>query len=128
MDLSNFVSALPSIGPQATPTTTVMLPPLEIKVMSWNIHGKGVARHRNELVPAVVGVMKPDVLLLQETTTDKLVNLIKDQGRGMGRQYEEVSAANKKESRVLYDSNLFEEVPKYFKMYSQERWEGSKSL
>ena len=108
MDLSNPVSALPPIGPQATPTTTGTLPPLEIKVMSWNIHGGGMAEYRNELVPAVVRVMNPDVLLLQETKTDKLVNLIKGQ---------EVRAKDKSESRVLYNSNLFEAVSRDEKIF-----------
>ena len=110
--IGSLGDALPSV-PQATPTTTgEQQPPLEIKVMSWNIHGGGGAGHRNRLVPAVVREMKPDVLLLQQTKPDTLVNLIKDQGRGMGRQYDEVSAADKSESRVLYDSNLFEAVPR----------------
>ena len=110
-NMESLGNALPSIEPQATPTKTGTLP---IKVMSWNIHGsddKGMAEYRNELVPAVVRVMNPDVLLLQETRTDILVDKIK--GKGIM----EVSALDKSESRVLYNSNLFEAVSRDEKIF-----------
>ena len=48
---------------------------LEIKVVSWNINGPGKAEPRNLLVPAVVQKENPDVLLLQEVPSDKIISL-----------------------------------------------------
>ena len=80
-------------------------------MLSWNINGspsKGQASVRNRLVPSVTWDIDPDVLLLQETKTDVLVNNIK---RALGKSYIEVCAPNKAESRILYDSYMFTAIP-----------------
>ena len=77
-----------------------------LKVMLFNINGKSPAAARNVLVPRIVEKMNPDILLLQETTTDKLVAALAAEGR----EYEQVHSSNKKESRILYDTNVFERV------------------
>ena len=110
MDLSSFRETLPPVSGGSS-LEEGEGPRLEIKVMSWNINGRGPAQDRNRLVPLVVREVGPDVLLLQETETDALVTGIRSQARGAGRGYEEVSAGNTKEARVLYDSKLYEAIP-----------------
>ena len=83
--------------------------PLRIKVLLWNIHGPGRANLRNQLVPRVARAINPDVLLLQETKTDILVNTIR--AEVLGRNYSEEPARERKESRILYDSELYEAIP-----------------
>ena len=102
-----------------------------VKVLLWNIHGgtrkskqsdaagaeemnpdkldaQSAYGARNLLVPRVVKKVDPDILLLQETTTDKLVDkIIKYTDRG----YQQVQAGNTTESRILY-SNKYTEVSK----------------
>ena len=79
-------------------------------MLLWNIHGPGRANLRNQLVPRVARAINPDVLLLQETKTDILVNTIR--AEVLGRNYSEVHARERKESRVLYDSNIYEAIPR----------------
>ena len=74
----------------------------DIKVASWNIEGPGRAGPHNDLVPLVVDDIKPDVLLLQDATTDKLIKLIKEQCQD--RSYVCEVAGDKKQARILYDS------------------------
>lgn len=108
LDLSSLGAALPShssdVKSKPRPKT------LEIRILSWNIYGPGAAGPRNLLVPLVVKRMNPDVVLLQETRTDKLIRSIKDEV-SMMRAYREVRAGKKEESRVLYDSNIYEDIP-----------------
>ena len=109
LDMSSLGEALPPAnGRPSIPKGEG--PKLEIKVMSWNINGRGSAQDRNRLVPVVIREMRPDVLLLQETKTDALVSSIVSQAKGVGRVYEEVSAGNTTEARVLYDSRLYEAI------------------
>ena len=83
------------VGTEVPPTT---------KVLSWNIYGSGrAAKVRKELVPQVIKTVDPDILLLQETKVD-LIGSIKN------RKYKKVQAGDKKESHVLYDSDLYEDV------------------
>ncbi|CAI8041274.1 hypothetical protein GBAR_LOCUS22949 [Geodia barretti] len=109
LDLSSLREALPP----ATGRPSIHEgegPQLEIKVMSWNINGRGSAQDRNRLVPVVIREMRSDVLLLQETKTDALVSSIMSQAKGVGRVYKEVSAGDTREARVLYDSSLYEAI------------------
>ena len=77
---------------------------LEIKVVSWNINGPGKAEPRNLLVPAVVQKENPDVLLLQEVPSDKIISLCNNNSR----TYCSVTAGKSSEARILYDPILFE--------------------
>ena len=107
LDLSSFWSALPLLAPLVQ-TTRCQLIDLGIKILSWNIWcSKGVAEARNTMVPEVVRHIDPDVMLLQETHTDKLVNLIMNSYPG---RYMQVCAGNKKEARVIYDCQRFEGI------------------
>ena len=93
------------------------------KVLSWNIWGsteRGVSGHRNDLVPAVVERIDPDVLLLQETKTNRLVTLIKGAGTENGRRYKEVEAGDKEESRVLYDANIYTPINNRERLFPQD--------
>lgn len=110
VDLSSVRAALPSESSEvkSKPSKAEQPKPLEIKVLSWNIHGPGKAEPRNLLVPRVIQKINPDVLLLQETATNKLVQSIKDEGR---RVYHEVCAGKKTESRVVFDSDIYENIP-----------------
>ena len=111
LDLRSLREALPpASGGPSYPLDKEEGPPLEIKVMSWNINGRGSAQDRNRLVPLVVRETRPDVLLLQETKTDVLVSSIKSQAREVGILYEQISADDKTEARVLYDSRRYEAI------------------
>ena len=59
------------------------------------------------MVPEVVRHINPDIMLLQETRTHKLVNLITDNYPG---RYMQVCAGDKKEARVIYDCQRFEGI------------------
>ena len=60
------------------------------------------------MVPKVVRhIRHPDVMLLQETRTDLLVQLIMNSYPG---RYMQVCAGNKKEARVIYDCQRFEGI------------------
>ena len=113
MALDSFGSlreTLPDSSSEGASSTWPEQPqPLRIKVLLWNIHGPGKADLRNQLVPHVARAINPDVLLLQETKTDLLVNTIR--AEVLGRNYTEVQARDRKESRVLYDSNIYEAIP-----------------
>ena len=113
------VKSKPKGGKRGGDTKTVVKPePKETGiVLLWNINGPGKAEPRNQLVPRVVKAINPDVLLLQETTTDKLVNSITN------RVYRQVPAGDKKESRVLYDSHLYEDISqeKIFSIHGTRR-------
>ena len=103
IDMSSVKNALSSISTTSNRTTaseTEILPPT--RVLLWNIHGETRipgTEVRNLLVPRVVQVVNPDILLLQETKTDKLVDeIIEYTDRG----YQQVQAENRFESRILY--------------------------
>ena len=82
-----------------------------ITVLSWNIRGKSgsKAEPRNLLVPRVVDCIDPDVLLLQEIPSDKIIKKISCQTQG--RTYVSLNAGNRFEARVMYDSRLLEPMP-----------------
>ena len=104
-------------------------PQLEIEVMLWNISGstdRGFAKMRNMLVPAVIGGMRPDVLLLQETKTNVLVKSIISEATGV--MYQQVSAVNIQQARVLYDFTLYEEISPYDGVFPGRRGRGPISL
>ena len=109
-DMSSLGEALPPANGRPSIPQEGERPQLEIKVMLWNINGPGSAKYRNGMVPVVVKETRPDVLLLQETTTDLLVNSIISQANGVAREYKEVKADDKTEARVLYDSRLYEAI------------------
>lgn len=82
---------------------------LLLTVVSWNVHGsthKGMAGARNLLVPRVIERINPDVLLLQETKTDKLVKRIIEASKPR-RSYVCIHTGDKKEAQILYDSKLY---------------------
>ena len=84
------------------------------KVMSWNIHGssrKGMAEARNVIVPRVIKKINPDIALLQETKTNKLVNRVVEAAKPLQRCYETVCAGNRGETRILYDADLYTPTP-----------------
>ena len=111
LDLSSLRETLPpASGGPSYPLDKEEGPQLEIKVLSWNINGRGSAQDRNRLVPLVIKEIRPDVLLLQETKTDALVSSIRSQAREVGRDYEQISAGDTTEARVLYDSRLYEAI------------------
>ena len=88
-------------------------PPLRLKVLSWNIFGspvQGMADRRNRLVPGVVETINPDVLLLQETKTQLLLRSITEAGNRRNRQYTQVPAGDPKESQILYDSKIYDNI------------------
>ena len=136
LDLSSLEKALPSSSSsdhkEGVGGSSADHPPLVIKVMCWNIHGsagRGSSQHRNRLVPLVARQVNPDVLLLQETKTDTLVSNIKRKASEIGRSYEEVSAANTSESRVLYDSKIYEGIdPRRDRVFPGEGGTGRRSL
>ena len=130
LNLSSLSKFLPS-SPDQSPSDRYkpVNPPLNIKVMSWNIHGSaasGSSQHRNRLIPLIITYINPDVLLLQETKTDTLINTIKRKAIGNGRNYQEVSAGNTTESRVLYDSRVYESIEprreRIFQGEGERRW------
>lgn len=91
-----------------------------LSVLSWNIMGKsrsGLAHARNVLVPKIVGDVNPDVVLLQEIGSTKIVNYIASTCSFMwGRLYKYVSTDKQngtyvKAAGVLYDSHKFMVVP-----------------
>ena len=84
-----------------------------IKVLCWNINGSGITEARNCLVPAVVRAESPDVLLLQEKTSDVIVRLCqKFKNYGV---VETIPVGEKKlvESLILYDQNKYELLVQY---------------
>ena len=106
-DLSPLASALPQFQP---PTPSFV----DIIVLSWNIRGKSgcKALPRNLLVHHVVSDINPDVILLQEVPSDMIINdLIVPWCEVKNRIYHCVSAGDKGEARVLYDSCMFEPYP-----------------
>ena len=64
-----------------------------------------MAACRNRLVPDIIAAIKPDVILLQETRTDKLIDEIIR--RLCPKTYEQVCASDTKESRILYNSVMY---------------------
>ena len=82
--------------------------PPQFTVLSWNIKGESgsLAEPRNILVPRVVNHVNPDVLLLQEIPSDKIIKKISSQAKR--RKYEQVNAGIRSEARVVYDSDVFE--------------------
>ena len=113
-DVRSLGDALPTVGDSSYVESKST--PVEIKVLSWNINGEGMAELRNRLVPAVVRKISPAIVLLQETTTDKLVKSIE----AAGRSYVEVRAGDKTESRVLYDGKKYEAISNDQKLFPGE--------
>ena len=113
-DVRSLGDALPTVGDSSYVESKST--PVEIKELSWNINGEGMAELRNRLVPAVVRKISPAIVLLQETTTDKLVNSIK----ATGGSYEEVRAGDRTESRVLYDEEIYEAISNDQKLFPGE--------
>lgn len=79
-----------------------------IKVMSWNIHGPGRARVRNDLIPVAATRINPDVMLLQNTRTNLLVDIF---DTVLVENFAEVEAGRRRESRILYNTERFEAIP-----------------
>jgi len=83
-----------------------------IVILSWNIHGAadGIAEPRKLLVPRVVDNVNPDVLLLQETRTNILIESIMQQHQQLRTYeiYEPGNPGDENEARVVYDSEIFE--------------------
>lgn len=79
--------------------------PFIIRVLSWNICGRSVSEDRNRLVPAVVHKIYPDIMLLQETKTTKLINFIK---KGLRNYVAKYTTNNRREAQILYDSDKYE--------------------
>lgn len=111
-DFNDFKKALPTPstrgeqGPQKIPA---------LKVLSWNIHGRtyeGTAAARNHLVPRVVSRLNPDVMLLQEIRTQKIVGYVVAQCRQDNNRplYVSVNAGVETEARILYDGRMFQFV------------------
>ena len=67
-----------------------------------------MAACRNRLVPAIIADIKPDVMLLQETRTDKLIDEIRR--RLNTKTYEKAWASDRRESRILYDSLMYNNI------------------
>ena len=114
-DLSSLKAALPSPPPPAA-ARPPPVPPLELTVLSWNIHGStsaGMPDCRNLLVPRVIAHVNPDVIMLQEIPSQKLLNAVIDYCKQFGRPYSWIAtdrrpADRKTEAMVLYNSKLFE--------------------
>ena len=106
----SFARALPSLPPPTDHPPPV--PPLELTVLSWNIHGlssKGMAGCRNRLVPRVIATINPDVIMLQENYTKIILDdIIGHCNIKNDRRYSWIAADTEEEAKVLYDSNLFE--------------------
>ena len=85
-DLNSLKENLPPSCP--VKSKPELQPQLELTVLSWNINGPGLAKHRNRLVPAVVRQVNPDVLLLQETKTDKLIRRINEENSNKYKPFE----------------------------------------
>ena len=125
-DMGPLNEALPSVSTTGGPAKAEQKR-LEMKVLSWNIHGSSSAERRNNLVPQLVRQASPDVLLLQETKTKKLVQAIINENVATKR-YTPVEAKKKNESQVLYDSNIYEAIPKEQKIFPGKDGSGPISL
>ena len=104
--LPQIAISLPDIPQGSTNLAPPPLPPLNIRVLLWNINGsnaKGDAAARKHLVTGVVRNVNPDVILLQEVKYDTWIKeIIND--------YKEVRAKEKTESRILFKKGNFEYV------------------
>ena len=67
-----------------------------------------MAACRNLLVPDIIAEIKPDVMLLQETRTDKLIDEIRR--RLYTKTYEKAWASDRRESRILYNSLMYNNI------------------
>ncbi len=77
IDLSSLEAALPLAGPQpGEQHGAVRTIRLEVRVLSWNVKGPGAPGPRYALVPRVVENIDPDILPLQEPSTEKLIKEI----------------------------------------------------
>ena len=110
LDLSSLGKSLPPTGMGQGAQPGAGVAGLEITILSWNINGPGEADLRNYLVPRVVSHANPDVLLLQEVPSDKIINhhIIPQCNQARGRSYQCVNGGKRTEARVLYDSRVFE--------------------
>ena len=112
-NLTSFMKALPSVDRSRT-ANPWLPPPLDIRVLVWNVNGKPKAKYRNALVPSVAGVIDADVMLLQEVMTKyKLFELIK-RSCGNYRNWRSITAGIWWESCILYDANKFDHIDPYF--------------
>ncbi|CAI8041273.1 hypothetical protein GBAR_LOCUS22949 [Geodia barretti] len=108
----------------------------EIKVLLWNINGYSLDKEksaegeveikvmgsgitppaRHAIVASVVEEKDPDILLLQEITTQVIVGEIVKAGKVKGREYKQIvpkkeegaKKTSSEEARVLYDTKKFE--------------------
>ena len=114
---------------------------LKVRVLSWNINGgtqRGKSERRNLYVPEVVRIVDPDVLLLQEVPSEKIMKMLAPYGiiprckeknnrkyrsvytrpieKRREKKHEKLKTIKKakkrkgKEARILYDSKLFEKL------------------
>ena len=121
-DMESLRAALPFPQRHIAHTASANTSPVPVKVMLWNIHGDssaGLSGIRNELVPTVVHTVNPDIILLQETKTDKLVNKIIE-NRGLVGRYEQVQASDKTKSRILYAARNYTEIPQNTRIFPQQ--------
>lgn len=110
-DFNSFKKELTSIKDNLT-SAIKKVPPFQetsnIVVLSWNINGEDPAAARNVMVSKIVGDINPDVLLLQEVKSEKMVKYIASTcSIRWNRSYEYVQAGEKDEARVLYDPKMF---------------------
>ena len=90
--------------------------PVTTKVLCWNIHGvSGKADIRNCLVPAVVRLVRPDILLLQEKDSEVIVGYCKKIKNY--REEESTRSIDIIESLVLYDADKYVVVPNDDKLF-----------
>lgn len=115
-NFSNIKKTLPDV-PKAGEQRKQEVPALEINVLLWNINGKtykGCAGARNLLVPRVVSQLNPDVLLLQEIPSQRIITmLLEELSHAHRRRYDIVCAGNPTEAVILYARDRFtsENIP-----------------
>lgn len=81
-----------------------------IQILLWNIHDSsltGMAGARQMLLRKVLEQASPEIILLQEIKTDKIIEAV--QGHSPpGRMYDNCKSQDKSEARIMYDQNCFE--------------------
>ena len=97
--IPDMLKALPPKDSEVKSKPVSEQPPIfpPLRVVSWNIcgsTGEGMANIRNQLVPRVIKKINPDVVLLQETKTEKLITNIIKESEEM-RSYKSVCAGRK---------------------------------
>ena len=110
-DFNSFKKELTSVKDSLT-SAIKKLPPVQetsnIVVLSWNVNGEDPVKARNLMVPKIVGDINPDVLLLQEVKSKKMVHYIASTcSIRWNRSYEYVESEKEDEAKVLYDPKMF---------------------